>query len=279
MARKNKDPQTKEVTTFGSATVAYVNFGLLIGAIGLGIYFTDKENRQQSALDQHYVRTYGHRTHLDKLRDEFNTSELSAAGYEPLWADDDNFINVYKRQARRQNSRQGNQQRAGGNRRRPTASVGGRTSCRCPTGPRGPPGAPGERGDTIIEGQVVGIPGVNGVRGQTGEKGFRGVTGAAGARGAQGTRGVPGRNGINGTPGSNGQPGTPGLNGAPGTIGADGNTGSPGVQGVAGPNGTPGRQELKAQLECLEPMEAQACLVRQVSMEFKDRQENQGLQE
>lgn len=52
MARKNKDPQTKEVTTFGSATVAYVNFDLLIGAIGLGIYFTDKENRQQSALDQ-----------------------------------------------------------------------------------------------------------------------------------------------------------------------------------------------------------------------------------
>lgn len=98
MARKNRDPQTKEVTTFGSATVAYVNFGLLIGANGLGIYFTDKENRQQSALDQHYVRTYGHLTHLDKLRDEFNTSELSAAGYEPLWADDDNFINVYRRQ-------------------------------------------------------------------------------------------------------------------------------------------------------------------------------------
>ncbi len=100
---------------------------------------------------------------------------------------------------------------------------------------------------TSIEKQVSwnaqGVPGPQGLKGDTGPQGLKGNPGSDGINGTNGADGAQGPQGLKGNPGSdgiNGAQGPQGLQGNPGSDGINGTNGADGAQGPQGPKGDTG---------------------------------------
>ncbi|XP_075925878.1 collagen alpha-3(VI) chain isoform X4 [Petromyzon marinus] len=114
-----------------------------------------------------------------------------------------------------------------------------------PAGPKGDTGRAGTRGRKGESGIVgdKGLPGPAGPRGETGIEGLDGigVPGVNGSKGDPGLMGYPGLRGIDGSDGENGTKGSKGMRGQRGYSGQPGATGSAGEPGPAGEEGPRGR--------------------------------------
>ena len=111
-----------------------------------------------------------------------------------------------------------------------------------PQGLQGDPGLQGLQGDPGLQG-LQGEPGTQGLPGEPGAQGLPGEPGAQGLPGEPGDQGLPGEpggQGLPGEPGDQGLPGEPGDQGLPGEPGAQGLPGEPGAQGLPGEPGAQG---------------------------------------
>jgi Collagen triple helix repeat (20 copies) len=104
------------------------------------------------------------------------------------------------------------------------------------TGPAGPQGIQGETGPAGPQGiqGETGPAGPQGIQGETGPAGPIGLTGAAGPQGIQGETGPAGPVGLTG---ATGPQGIQGETGPAGPVGLTGATGPQGIQGETGPAG------------------------------------------